>query len=142
MRLFVLCVLFMPIWLAAQEPSKGEASEIRALLDRQENSWNEGDIQGFMEGYWKDEKLMFVGKNGPTYGWEATLKRYQQSYPDRASMGTLVFEVLQMEKLGPKAVFVLGKWELKREKGDIGGHFTLIWKKIEGEWVIVSDHSS
>jgi hypothetical protein len=37
---------------------------------------------------------------------------------------------------------VVGKWFLKRNAGDVGGHYTLTFEKIKGEWVIIADHSS
>ncbi len=117
--------------------------EILSILDRQVGYWNNGDIDNFMEDYWKSPELMFIGKNGVTKGWEETKDRYYKSYPDRASMGTLKFDIKEVEFFNKKTVWVLGQWNLTRpEKGDIGGHYTLIFKKIKGRWLIVSDHSS
>jgi len=36
----------------------------------------------------------------------------------------------------------VGKWHLTRSIGDVGGHFTLLFKKVKNRWVIVADHSS
>lgn len=108
----------------------------------QEKAWNEGDIPAFMEGYWQSDSLTFVSTRGMTFGWQNTLDNYIKGYPDRAAMGKISFEILRMKAMGKKAAHVIGKWHLKREAGDIGGHFTLIWRKIEGRWVIVADHTS
>ena len=106
-------------------------------------AWNTGDLDGFMEGYIKSEKLEFVGSKGVTYGWEQTLKNYHKSYPDAASRGILKFDIIKLERLSGKAYFMIGKYHLTRpEKGDASGHFTLLWKKIKGKWVIVTDHTS
>lgn len=144
---FLLPVLFcLPLAVFSQASlpvlKESDRTEILKVMADQESSWNAGDIQSFMNGYWESDSLMFVGKTGVTYGYHNTYRRYQQGYPDQRTMGTLTFEILHLTSLGKKSAFMIGKWHLKREDGDIGGHFTLTWRKIEGEWVIVADHSS
>lgn len=95
-----------------------------------------------MEGYWKSKNLVFIGSSGPKYGWQTTLDNYKKSYPDQASMGKLAFEIISIELLSAEHAFVVGKWHLTRTVGDAGGHFTLLWRKIDGQWVITKDHSS
>ena len=119
-----------------------EEKEIRKLLDTQIDAWNRGNIDEFMIGYWNNDSLMFIGKNGITYGYTNTLKNYKKSYSDTAQMGKLSFDLLQVKKISADAYFVVGKWFLKRSVGDIGGHYTLLFRKIKGKWVIVADHSS
>lgn len=115
---------------------------IRSLLDRQTKDWNRGDIDAFMKGYWENDSLLFVGKNGATYGYQTTLNNYKKNYPDPTAMGQLTFNILQVRPIGTAHYFVLGKWMLKRTIGDLSGHYTLLFKKINGQWVIVADHSS
>jgi ketosteroid isomerase-like protein len=126
----------MHVSLNAQELTK-----VLDLMKAQELSWNAGDLEGFMIPYEKSDSLMFVGSKGITYGWNNTLQRYKTSYPDKASMGELRFTILKTEQLSPDCIYVLGKWSLKKEK-PAAGHFTLIWRKINGDWKITSDHSS
>jgi hypothetical protein len=122
--------------------SKDE-QQILSILDAQSKAWNEGKIDQFMKGYWQSDSLMFIGSSGINYGYDATLKNYYKRYPDRDAMGQLTFTILKLNRISDDSYFVIGKWFLKREKnGDVGGHFTLLWKKIKGEWVIVADHSS
>ncbi|HQW45140.1 MAG: nuclear transport factor 2 family protein [Chitinophagaceae bacterium] len=115
---------------------------IRNILATQTAAWNRGEIDNFMNGYWENDSLMFIGKSGVTYGWTNTLNNYKKGYPDTAAMGKLVFTLIQVKKLSGKYYHVTGKWLLKRSIGDVGGHYTLLFKKINGRWVIVSDHSS
>ena len=96
-----------------------------------------------MNGYWESDSLMYIGKSGVTYGYIATLQRYKKNYPDKSTMGTLKFDIIKVNFISKDACFVVGKWYLTRpEKGDVGGHYTLLWRKMNGNWVIVSDHSS
>lgn len=114
---------------------------VLANMALQQASWNSGDVTGFMEHYWKSDSLKFIGSKGVTYGWQKTLDNYLKSYPDKTAMGQLTFTIIEATTLSPVAVYVIGKWELQKEK-PAGGHFTLLWKKMEGKWVIVSDHTS
>jgi ketosteroid isomerase-like protein len=115
---------------------------IRSILSDQTVYWNKGDIDGFMKGYWKSDSLLFVGRTGPKYGYQTTLENYKKSYPDKASMGKLGFEILKVQQLSPDCYFVLGKWALTRSIGNVSGMYTLIFRNINHHWVIVADHSS
>ncbi|OFY87234.1 MAG: DUF4440 domain-containing protein [Bacteroidetes bacterium RIFCSPLOWO2_12_FULL_35_15] len=117
-------------------------STIEKIMHEQEAAWNKGDIDGFMLSYWNNDSLKFIGKNGIQYGWKNTLDNYKKSYPDKATMGELVFSIISVEQLSENSCYVIGKWNLKREKGDIGGYYTLLWKRINDKWVIVTDHTS
>ena len=137
--LLIALFLLMATGLMAQ--SKNELA-IRKILGEQTAAWNRGDIETFMKGYWENDSLMFIGKSGVTYGWSNTLNNYKKGYPDTAAMGQLIFTLLQLKKLSPKYYHVTGKWYLKRSIGDVSGHYTLVFRKINGRWVIISDHSS
>ena len=144
MKLFLLTALLSATigFLPAQKIKPQDREAILNILAQQENCWNLGNLECFMNGYWENDSLKFIGKNGITYGWDATLARYRKSYPDRSAMGKLSFDILHMDAAGKKSVLVIGKWHLKRLEDEPQGHFSLLWKKIEGEWVIVADHSS
>jgi len=112
------------------------------VLQSQQLAWNRGDVDAFMQGYWHSDSLVFVGKTAPAYGWQTTLDHYKKSYPDKATMGELAFTITKVDVLDKSNAFVLGGWHLKRDQGDVGGYFTLWFKKIDGKWVIVCDHTS
>lgn len=115
---------------------------ILKLLEDQRQAWNRGDLVDYMQGYSKSDSLLFVGKNGPQYGWETTLTNYRKSYSDKKTMGFLSFDIKEVRMISVDHAFVLGAWHLKREKDDPKGYFTLIIKKIRGEWKVIADHSS
>lgn len=137
---FLFCTLCL-FFITGVAQSANE-KKIRDILDRQTAAWNRGDLEGFMQGYWKSDSLKFIGSRGVTYGWQNTLDNYRKGYPDTAAMGRLRFEILHLNKLSGKYYQVIGKWMLTRTVGNLSGHFTLLFRKINGEWVIVSDHSS
>ncbi len=143
MKKILLLICFSLITLASIAQKLNERQAVLDVLARQNNNWNTGNISAFMEDYWKSDSLTFIGSSGIVYGWKATLDRYNKNYPDRATMGKLKFDILKTDFHSKTVCWVLGKWYLARpEKGDIGGVFTLILKKIDGRWVIVTDHSS
>lgn len=115
---------------------------ILKLLEDQRQAWNKGEILEFMQGYLKSDSLLFVGKNGPKYGWDTTLANYKKSYPDQKAMGYLSFDIKELRLISANHAFVLGAWHLKREKDEPMGFFTLLLKKINGEWKVIADHSS
>lgn len=135
----VIVALFFSVPSVAQ--TKNELA-IRAVMDEQIKAWNSGNIDAFMQTYWKSDSLLFVGSKGLTYGWQTTLENYKKRYPDTVTMGKLDFEILQIKPLSSEYSFVLGKWHLKRTIGDAGGYFTLLFRKINGKWLIVVDHTS
>lgn len=135
---------FILISLSIMISCSNETNEKDSILDvmnQQEKDWSAGNIDGFMQGYWQSDSLMFIGKNGIKYGWQTTLDNYKKSYPDKAAMGKLEFEVLKLEVNGLSA-YMLGKWTLIRDSDSPGGYFTLYWKKVNEKWVITIDHTS
>ncbi len=119
-----------------------DEAAIRELLARQVREWNRGNVTGYMVGYWENDSLVFIGRQGPTYGYKATLARYQKSYPDAAHMGQLTSTLLRIRLLSQDWAYVTGRWQLARQAGDLSGYYTLLLHKLGGHWVIVEDHSS
>jgi ketosteroid isomerase-like protein len=139
-KIMAVCLLLS--FLSASAQTNKDEKNILDILKNQTESWNRGDIDQFMVGYWQNDSLLFIGQSGVTRGYTNTLNNYKKNYSDTAKMGKLFFDILQVKKLSPDYYWVLGKWSLKRSVGDIGGHYTLLFRKMKGKWVIVADHSS
>jgi hypothetical protein len=136
-----LLILLLFNSTASFAQSKNE-KQILNMLSVQTEAWNRGDIEGFMQTYWKSDSLMFIGSNGVKWGWQETLDNYKKSYPDATAMGKLSFDIIKVKKLSSKYYYVVGKWMLKRTIGDLSGHYDLVLKKFKGQWFIIADHSS
>jgi hypothetical protein len=134
-----VCIFSQPN--SARSPVADEVA-IREILDQQTKAWNRGDITAFMQGYWQNDSLMFIGKSGINWGWTKTLENYKRAYPDTTAMGKLSFDVILVKKLSPEYYYIVGKWFLTRRIGDLGGYYNLLFRKINGRWFIVADHSS
>ena len=145
MKIFSAIFFFISINTKVFSQQKLEAKDSLAIIDilnKQEKDWNRGDIDEFMKGYLKSDKLVFSGSSGPIYGWKATLDRYKKTYSDKEKMGKLKFEILNVIALSPKVVQLQGKFNLTRSIGNAFGYFTLNWIKVKNRWYIISDHTS
>ncbi len=137
-----LILLFDALLGFAQINLENEKEKINLIMKVQEQHWNLGKIEAFMEPYWRSDSLLFIGSKGPTYGWTPTYLNYLKAYPDQESMGQLKFSNIKIDVLNNENAFVVGKWHLTREKGDLEGHYALLWKRIDGQWKIVCDYSA
>jgi ketosteroid isomerase-like protein len=125
---------------AAQKPDA--AAQIHDVLDMQVAAWNRGDVDAFMESYWKSEETEFLGANGLVRGWNAVMARYRRNYPDRKAMGHLTFSDLEVHTLCADAAYVIGQFHLERESDHPEGIFTLNFRKFPEGWRIVADHTT
>ena len=137
-KLILSCLMLLSSCLLFSQDKEA----IMKVLETQRQAWNRGDIESCMLGYWKSDSLIFVGKTAPVYGWQSTLDRYKKAYPNKAAMGQLKFDIIQVKVLDDSNAFMLGAWHLQRDKDAPGGYFTLWFRKINGEWKIVCDHTS
>jgi ketosteroid isomerase-like protein len=139
---FLLALLFIIVTAAGSHAQTTDENAILDVLKKQTAAWNRGDLDAFMIGYWQNDSLLFIGKSGITYGYQKTLENYKKGYGDTARMGTFTSTILHMKKMAADSYFIIGKWHLKRSVGDASGHYSLVMRKIKGQWVIVADHSS
>ena len=145
MKIFLTIFFFASFNILVFSQQKIKVKDSLAIMDilnKQQKDWNKGDIDEFMRGYLKSEKLIFSGPSGPIYGWKATRDRYKKTYSDQEKMGKLKFEILNVIALSPKVVQLQGKFNLTRSIGDTFGYFTLNWIKVKNKWHIISDHTS
>jgi len=127
---------------AAPEQRPNSVTEIQSILTAQQDAWNRGDIDGFMNGYARSASTVFVSEDEVRRGWETVRDRYRIRYSDRAKMGALSFSDIEVTILSPDAAVVLGRWRLKRANDEPHGRFTLIFKHVPEGWRIIHDHTS
>ncbi len=145
---FFTLLIFFVFSVSSQQQEKSsdtyESSkkEITTMMLQQARDWSKGDIDAFMEGYIKSDRLKFIGSRGITYGWQQTLENYKKNYPTTEHTGTLTFNLLDFDQLAEDVFVVIGEFHLKRTVGDADGIFSIILKRINGEWKIIADHTS
>ncbi len=139
----VICyILIAVLACAAPEQASTSVAEIQSVLTAQQDAWNRGDIDAFMNGYARSASTVFVSQDEVSRGWETVRDRYRVKYSDRTKMGTLSFSEIEVTMLSPDAAVVLGRWRLKRTNDEPHGRFTLIFKRLPEGWRIVHDHTS
>ncbi|GGW54841.1 uncharacterized protein DUF4440 [Winogradskyella epiphytica] len=147
MKLIYICLVALTFSCTSNfenqhEPSETDAvTAIKKIMANQEIAWNNHDLEGFMQGYWKSDSLKFYGSKGLTLGWDQTLANYKKSYPTSAETGTLKFVINDVSKIEGHHYWVMGEYHLEREIGNANGVFIIIFKKIDGEWKIIADMS-
>jgi ketosteroid isomerase-like protein len=117
-------------------------SAVESVLRGQEEAWNGGNLEAFMESYWKSDELSFSSGGKTTRGWTETLDRYRERYPTPEEMGRLTLSELEITPLGNSAALVLGQWRLAREREPASGSFSLVLRKFGDRWLIIHDHTS
>ena len=136
--LFLMSILFN---CSSNSSELNDKKAILKLLEAQQKAWSNNDIEGFMEGYWKNDSLKFYGANGLTYGWDNTLANYKKRYPTKDYSGALNFKINDISKIDKDSYFVMGEYFLQRPIGDANGIFMIIFKRIDGHWKIIADTS-
>jgi len=145
LKTFTITFVFLIITSAnsySQTLKEKDSLKILNVLEQQRIAWNDNNINKFMQGYLKSDKLVFSGSNGPVFGWNIVKDRYLKTYSTKELMGDLSFEINNLFSLSRKVAILLGKFNLQRKNEKLSGYFTLIFKKINGNWYIVSDHTS
>ena len=127
---------------AAQEQSPNSAAEIQSVFTAQQDAWNRGDIDAFMNGYAQSASTVFVSGDEVTRGWDTVRERYRKKYSDRTKMGTLTFSEIEVTPLSADSAVVLGRWKLQRTNDQPHGRFTLVFKRLPEGWRIILDHTS
>lgn len=141
-RLFQVALVSVLLVAGAYARENKRVAAVRAVLEAQVAAWNRGDIEGFMDGYWRSEETVFISGDSVTRGWQTVLDRYKKGYDTRAKMGTLTFSDLDIKILNKTTAVVIGRWALQREKDNPHGRFTLIFRKVKAGWRVVHDHTS
>jgi ketosteroid isomerase-like protein len=145
----IFCVLIFgmlfafPASIQAQAVEPKTAQHLEQLMQQQGIDWSKGNLDGFMSAYWKHDSLAFISSKGITYGWKGLYERYQKAYPTAAKMGQLRFKTLLMRQLAQNEVFVVGEWHVvDADQQSKSGIFSLVFRRIDGQWKIISDHTS
>lgn len=138
----LLLILLLPFVMFAQQKADPDIEQILTNIKTLNQCWNNGDLDGYMNMHWRSESVVFMSNHSVVSGWDKVYDVYKRAYPTVETMGTLTLTVIHLEKLSDTAAFMIGKYEVAADRGNQSGHFNLLWKKIDGKWLIAVDHSS
>ena len=133
--------IFLFVLLYGCSEKENLPSEISKVIKKQETAWNNGDIDAFMEGYWNNDSMQFITKNGIRYGWKQTLESYKKSYSSKEKMGQLSFGNLKIKAIDSKTGHATGTWHIARSADSLEGHFSLLFKQFKNGPRIIVDHT-
>lgn len=139
---YLICFFLVSICSFSQDKLSEDEKAIRLVLSTQQTAWNNYDLEGFMQGYWKSDSLKFYGSGGITKGWQQTLDNYKKNYPSKEHIGQLTFTLKAISPIENNSYYVMGQYHLKRNVGDANGEFLILFKKIDSEWKIIADMSN
>src|SRR6516162_1384252 len=142
LTLLITCWILVGMVSAAREQSPNSVAEIESVLNAQQQAWNRGDIDAFMNGYARSPSPIFVSGDEVQRGWDTVRERYRKKYSDRTKMGTLTFSEIEVTPLSADSALVLGRWRLQRANDQPRGRFTLVFKRLAEGWRIILDHTS
>ncbi|MFV0389827.1 MAG: YybH family protein [Pyrinomonadaceae bacterium] len=143
LKVFLVIFIFTASVMAQSESNKVKIQQkIQSVLDTQTAAWNSGDLEAFMDGYWKSDKMIFISGNRVSKGWQQALDNYKKGYKTREDMGTLTFSELEIKVLSKNSALVIGRFTLVREKDKLTGMFTLTFQRFGKYWRIIVDHTS
>jgi len=142
LTLLITCWILVGMVSAAREQSPNSVAEIESVLNAQQQAWNRGDIDAFMNGYARSPSPIFVSGDEVQRGWDTVRERYRKKYSDRTKMGTLTFSEIEVTPLSADSALVLGRWRLQRANDQPHGRFTLAFERLAEGWRIILDHTS
>lgn len=137
--IYLMALVLLLFSCDSSEFNESEKNAIKQVLTIQQEAWNQGDIETFMEGYWKSDELRFTSSGNINMGWQQTLDGYKRRYPDLEAMGKLTFDIYDVFPVASSAAALNGGYHLKRTNDELSGYFNLIFRKMDGEWKIISD---
>jgi len=115
---------------------------INAVFESGCAAWNRGDIDGYLSDYWHSDKVRWVSEGKVSYGFEAIASAFRARFNSTENMGNLEVADLEIQLISKSDALVFGAWTQTTRTARRTGVFTVHMKKIDGEWLVVSDHSS
>ncbi|MCP5107242.1 MAG: SgcJ/EcaC family oxidoreductase [bacterium] len=136
--LVVLAMIAGTLWAG---DSNDDTQKIQQIMARQVHAWNQGNVDGFMAGYWKSDQFTFQSGNKRLKGWEQLQAMYKKNYAGE-KMGKLEFSYIEMKNLTTDIILVMGRWKVTAKGESKEGLYTLIFRRFGKDWKIIHDHSS
>ncbi len=127
-------------------PASGDSGaatfDLQDILNEQVDAWNRGDLEGFMDYYWRSQDMEFISGTTIHRGWQATMERYKRKYPTKEAMGRLDFDDLRVTAMDKAEAEATGRWRVRAGRKTSRGGFELKFRRIERRWLIVRDHTT
>ncbi len=142
-KLIILPVItFLVLGCGEIENKEKDIQEIKLAIENAEKNWNNGDLWMFMDIYWNSSEVRFISKRGIVYGIDNIYEHFKKKYETKDTMGEISFKLLDIKRIDRNLYSVTGKYNLISKIKVRDGIYTLVFKKIDEKWVVVSDHTN
>ncbi len=116
---------------------------VQAILEASADAWNRGDLEGFVSDYADDSTTTFVSGGRVRYGFDWIRGNYAPRFQPGALRDSLRFENVDARALGREYLLATARFVLFRaDSVTASGPFTLVLRRIGGQWKIVHDHTA
>ena len=124
--------------------TKSDSQQVYEVLLKMLDRWNDHDIEGHLDVYWRSPELLVVVDSEQYNGWQQLHDSYINGYPDRNSMGSINPTRIQVKLLRPDLALALTWWSISfpGSHQKVVGNTTMNLQKFADGWKIVAAHSS
>ena len=124
-----------------RNPAEATAAAV-AFLGASSEAWNRADLEAFVDDYARDSTTTFVTGGRVQYGWDWIHDNYTRWWDLGSERDSLRFEDVAARSLGSDHLLTTARFVLFRgDSVTASGPFTLVMKRIEGEWKIIHDQT-
>jgi hypothetical protein len=128
------------------DPKAGQTlvQQVYQLILKMVDRWNNHDLDGYMQGFWKSDDLLAVLESEVHWGWSDLYNSYARGYPDRNLMGKLDLERLQVRSSAADTAIALCWWRILPPRGGspVFATDTMQLQKFTQGWRITVKHTS
>ncbi len=143
MRHMTAAVLILAACTVPDAPPADPTATVQQLLESSADAWNRGDLEGFVGDYARDSGTTFMAGGTVQYGFDWIYGNYSGWWDLGDERDSLRFESVAARALGSDHILATARFVLFRgDSVTASGPFTLVWRRIEGEWKIIHDHTS
>ncbi len=126
---------------------KAKAAEtdqaIRDLTLKLQTDWNSGDMDAYLDAYWKSEEMSLMFGNQAVRGWQALADMFRGNWATEPAMGDFTVNDVVIIQVSSDTVIASGAFTHVFPAETVDGSFTHVWKQLEdGQWRIAHEHTS
>jgi hypothetical protein len=116
--------------------------EVRDIVREESRCWNEHNLNGYMDLFWRSPSLVATIDGEQLTGWDRLMAAYRNGYTDPNKMGSVSLERITTQQLDSELFRAMSWFTLHQQTGDHPFVDSIILRRFPDGWKIVSAHSS
>ena len=126
-----------PSIITRPNQSADDSQEIVALIVKQYAAWGKGDINGYLEPYWRSPLLVYIAEAAVWKGFDEVKANVERDYPAQSQMGHNVLERLETNVIASDMAITLEWYNVTFPNTKVRGITSSTWRKLPEGWRIV-----